>query len=129
MRSTITSGILVIFTISSILAQTKDTPKFQLTDLSITTGIETYFNQSVTDDFLLGKVSGSSLIPQNFEEYNNEGYSYSNGTGSFEIMAGFAWGSSEEYGMKVHKRLQTGTGLFAAYFDEFFLLPDGFNAL
>lgn len=101
--------------------QGKAKPSFQFTDLSISTGVETYFSNSTDYGFLLEGGSGSELIPSNLDLYKQQNYHYIYGSGSYEIMAGFAWRSSEEDGAKVNKRLRIGIS-----YSQPSLLGDGY---
>lgn len=93
---------------AALSGQEKKQTGFRLTDISVSTGFETYFNRSATDNFLLNQVATSDLIPANLNDYQSGIFDYSSGSGTFEIMAGFAWRSSEEFGSKIHKRLRLG---------------------
>jgi hypothetical protein len=108
MRSIFYCAALILGVSTALQGQEKNSHSFQLTDFSISTGIESYFGQSATDNFLLDEVGSSSLIPANFDDYQRENYQYTSGSGSFEIMAGFAWRNSEEFGSKIHRRLRLG---------------------
>lgn len=108
MRTTIAIGSL--FTLLSLPVVAQDGGKSQLkfTDISVTTGLQSNFGRNGTDNFLLNAASAAPFIPTNLDLYQNNDVYYNYGSGAFEVMAGFAWKNSAEYGGKVQKRLRFG---------------------
>lgn len=108
MRTTLFAAVLILVISTALSGQEKKQGTFRFTDISVSTGFETYFDRSVSDNFLLDQVFTSMLIPANLDDYQGEAYQYSSGSGTFEIMAGFAWRGSGEDGNRVNKRLRFG---------------------
>lgn len=89
-------------------AQQNESASFKLTDLSISTGLESNFGQASFDGFLLGQVSDVAFLPSDLSLYQQQDYYYSTGSGNYEVLAGFAWRASKDNGAKVNKRLRIG---------------------
>ncbi len=106
MRISIFISTLLVLSIST-KGQEVNKPTFKFTDFSVSTGLESNFDQATADGFLRNNIN-SSLIPSNLDLYEQKEYFYQYGTGVFELMAGFAWQSSDERGSEVQRRLRFG---------------------